>query len=548
MKKFSSILIVLFMCILFIAPLSNLPTVAAQKFIEGKNLSSKIFALNPSISNISITGVTTSNIKESGVTEYYSKPSSIQKSLSTKTITINTAAGTTWAKVFGGTNDDIATNVQQTSDGGYIIGGTTKSFGAGKIDALIIKLGQDGSLSWAKTFGGTNDDIATNVQQTSDGGYIIGGYTTSYGAGNSDFLVIKLGNDGSLSWSKTFGGTNDDWATSIRQTSDGGYIIGGTTYSFMKGTEKDILLLKLDLNGSLPNANCNDLIVLTNLSVKLINPSVSSASLNIKAISPSLDTPKILANFQNIQFETICEGSISPFPPKDLKAILSGNSIVLSWAPSPQGTYSIGGYAIYRGTSSGMENSMPISTVDSLTLKFTDTNINLTSNITYFYYVRAFDDQSPSHYSDPSNEVSINIVSKTTVIILQINNSMMTVNGKPYEIDPGRGTKPIIKNDRTLVPIRAIVEALGGTITWVPVNNGIAVTIKLGSVVINLQTEKPTATVNGKIVYIDSDNHKIVPEIINNRTMLPIRFIAERLGAKVNWDSNTQTITITYKS
>ncbi len=496
MKKFSSILIVLFMCILFIAPLSNLPTVAAQKFIEGKNLSSKIFALNPSISNISITGVTTSNIKESGVTEYYSKPSSIQKSLSTKTITINTAAGTTWAKVFGG----------------------------------------------------TNDDIATNVQQTSDGGYIIGGYTTSYGAGNSDFLVIKLGNDGSLSWSKTFGGTNDDWATSIRQTSDGGYIIGGTTYSFMKGTEKDILLLKLDLNGSLPNANCNDLIVLTNLSVKLINPSVSSASLNIKAISPSLDTPKILANFQNIQFETICEGSISPFPPKDLKAILSGNSIVLSWAPSPQGTYSIGGYAIYRGTSSGMENSMPISTVDSLTLKFTDTNINLTSNITYFYYVRAFDDQSPSHYSDPSNEVSINIVSKTTVIILQINNSMMTVNGKPYEIDPGRGTKPIIKNDRTLVPIRAIVEALGGTITWVPVNNGIAVTIKLGSVVINLQTEKPTATVNGKIVYIDSDNHKIVPEIINNRTMLPIRFIAERLGAKVNWDSNTQTITITYKS
>jgi Fe-S cluster assembly scaffold protein SufB len=483
------------MCIPFIAPLSNLPTVTAQKFIEGKNVSSKIFGLNPSVSNISITGVTTSNIKESDVTEYYSKPSSIQKSLSTKTITINTAAGNTWAKVFGG----------------------------------------------------TNDDIATSIQQTSDGGYIVGGYTISFGAGSSDFLVIKLGSDGSLSWAKTFGGTNDDWATSIQQTSDGGYIVGGTTYSFRRGTEKDILLLKLDSNGNLPNANCNNLIVLTNLSVKLTNPSARSAELNIKTVSISLNTPKILGNFQNIQFETICEGNILPFPPKDLKAMLSGNSVVLSWSPSPQGTYPIGGYAIYRGTSSGMENSKPVATVDSLTLKFTDTNINLTSNITYFYYVRAFDDQSPPHYSDPSNEVSINIVSKTILITLQINNSMMTVNGKSYEIDPGRGTKPVIKNSRTLVPIRAIVEALGGTITWIPVNNGIAVTIKLGSVVINLQTGKPTATVNGKIVYIDSDNHKVVPEIINNRTMLPIRFIAERLGAKVDWDPNTQTITITYK-
>jgi hypothetical protein len=639
------------MSIPFIVPLSNLPTVAAQKFVEEKNVSSKTFCPNLLVPNIGLAAVTASAIKKSDAADYYREPSSIQRLFSAETITINvskenvwaktfgginddwatsiqqtsdggyiiggyttsfgagnidtllvkldgngslswakTFGGTnddwatsiqqtsdggyiiggstnsygtgkidtlivkldgngslSWAKTFGGTNDDWATSIQQTSDGGYIIGGCTNSYGTGKIDTLVVKLDGNGSLSWAKTFGGTNDDWATSIQQTSDGGYIIGGYTTSFGAGNSDFLVIKLGNDGSLSWAKTFGGTNDDWATSIQQTSDGGYIVGGTTYSFMRGTEKDILLLKLDSNGNLPNANCNNLTVVTNLSVETINPLAKLADLNIKSVPASLNTPQIMANFQNIQLETICEGNISPFPPKDLKAILSGNSIVLSWSPPPQGTYSIGGYAIYRGTSSDIGNQVPIALVDSSTLKYIDTKIDLKSNITYFYYVKAFDDQSPPHYSDPSNEISMAITSKTIIITLQINNSMMTVNGKSYEIDPGRGTKPVIKNDRTLVPIRAIVEALGGSITWVPVNNGIAVTIKLGSVVINLQTGKSTATVNGKTVYIDPDNHKVVPEIINGRTMLPVRFVTEKLGAKVEWEQNTQTITITYQ-
>jgi hypothetical protein len=279
--------------------------------------------------------------------------------------------------------------------------------------------------------------------------------------------------------------------------------------------------------------------------VETINPLAKLADLNIKSVAASLNTPQIMANFQNIQLETICEGKISPFPPKDLKAILSGNSIVLSWLPPPQGTYSIGGYAIYRGTSSDIGNQVPIALVDSSALKYIDTKIDLKSNITYFYYVKAFDDQSPPHYSDPSNEISITITPKTIVITLQINNPMMIVNGKSYEIDPGRGTKPVIKNDRTLVPIRAIVEALGGSAEWNDKDK--SVTIKLGSTLIKLQIGNTMAYANGSIVQIDPTNSKVVPEIINGRTMLPVRFVTEKLGAKVEWEQNTQIITITYQ-
>ncbi len=129
-------------------------------------------------------------------------------------------------------------------------------------------------------------------------------------------------------------------------------------------------------------------------------------------------------------------------------------------------------------------------------------------------------------------------------IILKIDDPYMTVNGSSQEIDPGRGTKPVIKNSRTLVPIRAIIEALGGTVSWDATDRKVAVT--LGSRTIELWIRKSTAKVNGVDRPIDSTNSKVVPEIINSRTMLPLRFVTENLGAKVDWDGTTQTITITY--
>ena len=132
------------------------------------------------------------------------------------------------------------------------------------------------------------------------------------------------------------------------------------------------------------------------------------------------------------------------------------------------------------------------------------------------------------------------------VIVLTIDNPYMYVNNNLQEIDPGRGTKPVIipKWGRTVVPIRAIVEALHGTIGWDPVER--KVTIVLNGNKVELWIDNPMAKVNGTAKWIDANNHDVKPIIINDRTMLPIRFIAESLGAKVDWDASTKTITITY--
>jgi len=130
---------------------------------------------------------------------------------------------------------------------------------------------------------------------------------------------------------------------------------------------------------------------------------------------------------------------------------------------------------------------------------------------------------------------------KQTKISLQIGNSFFSVNNETKTLD----SPPIIKNSRTLLPIRAIIEALGGTVGWDP--NEKKVTVTLGSTTIELWIGKSIAKVNGVDTPIDSTNSKVVPEIINSRTMLPLRFIAENFGCDVQWDGTTETITITYQ-
>jgi hypothetical protein len=154
-----------------------------------------------------------------------------------------------WAKTYGGTYSDYAYSVQQTSDGGYIVAGGTGSFGAGG-DIFLIKTDANGNIIWAKTYGGTNYDEAYSVQQTSDGGYIVAGYTESFGAGYGDIFLIKTDANGNVQWAKTYGGTDLDWAYSVQQTSDGGYIVAGFTYSFGAGYD-DIFLIKTDANGNI---------------------------------------------------------------------------------------------------------------------------------------------------------------------------------------------------------------------------------------------------------------------------------------------------------
>jgi hypothetical protein len=163
----------------------------------------------------------------------------------------NPMSTTSFAKTYGGTGWDVAFSVQQTSDGGYIMAGYTDSFGAGGADIFLIKTDANGNIIWAKTYGGTNDDTASSVQQTSDGGYIVAGITYSLGAGGGDIILIKTDANGNIQWAKTYGGTRWDYASSVQQTSDGGYIVSGGTYSFGAGWDDDIFLIKTDANGNI---------------------------------------------------------------------------------------------------------------------------------------------------------------------------------------------------------------------------------------------------------------------------------------------------------
>ena len=153
-----------------------------------------------------------------------------------------------WQKTFGGKNDDEANSIQQTADGGYIVAGWTESFGFGGKDVYILKLDAKGQVEWQKTFDGWYDDVAKSIQQTKDGGYIVAGWTSSFGSGGHDVYILKLNSKGEVEWQKTFGEEGDDEANSIQQTKDGGYIVAGWTESFGFGG-KDVYILKLDAKG-----------------------------------------------------------------------------------------------------------------------------------------------------------------------------------------------------------------------------------------------------------------------------------------------------------
>jgi len=167
---------------------------------------------------------------------------------------IDNTGAVIWGRTLGGPVADGQTSAGglcgliEDADGGYVVASSTQSYGQGLSDVYVAKLSSSGSLLWTRTVGGVGNDFGYSIALTSDGGYIIAGSTFSYGAGSSDMYIVKLTSTGALSWTKTYGGTGADAAYSIIQNTDGNYVVAGYTQSFGKA-DRDMFIVSFNSAG-----------------------------------------------------------------------------------------------------------------------------------------------------------------------------------------------------------------------------------------------------------------------------------------------------------
>jgi len=162
-------------------------------------------------------------------------------------IKINASGDTLWTRAYGGAGDEWGTALQQTSDGGYVVSGSTNLYpGNHFYQVYMLKTNANGDSLWSKDYGGAEHEECLSVQQTLDGGYILAGETSSYGNGQQAYL-IKTDASGDTLWTRIYGGAGNDVASSVQQTMDGGYIVAGQTYSF--GNSGQVYLIKTDSLG-----------------------------------------------------------------------------------------------------------------------------------------------------------------------------------------------------------------------------------------------------------------------------------------------------------
>jgi hypothetical protein len=204
-------------------------------------------------------------------------------------VKLDSGGNVQWTKTIGGSSTDVAYSIVQSSDGGYVVAGWTSSFGAGGWDIYVVKLDSGGNVQWTKAIGGSSDDLASSIIQSSDGGYIVAGVTGSFGAGSADIYLVKLDSGGNVQWTKTIGGSSEDLAWSIVQSSDGGYAVAGYTSSFVAGGA-DIYVVKLDANGNVCfSQNITNYSVSSNVgSFSAPSPVSSTQSPTVNTVSPTV--------------------------------------------------------------------------------------------------------------------------------------------------------------------------------------------------------------------------------------------------------------------
>jgi len=222
---------------------------------------------------------------------------------------LNSSGETVWKKIFGGSNnEEEGRSITTTTDGGYVLTGYTKSndgdfsgMNKGYYDIFVMKLNSSGNTVWKKTFGGRDGDVGFSITTTTDGGFVLTGVTTSndgdftgMNKGSSDIFIMKLNSNGETEWKKTFGGSSNDGGWSITTTTDGGYVLTGYTYSNdgdfsgMNKGNRDIFVMKLDSNGNLHNTtSINEFGEPTTILSVHPNPFHNSTTVSYKVNTPS---------------------------------------------------------------------------------------------------------------------------------------------------------------------------------------------------------------------------------------------------------------------
>ena len=261
-------------------------------------------------------------------------------------VNLDSSGNVAWQKAFGGTADDLAFSIEKTSDGCYIVAGFTKSYGAGNEDFFVLKLDSAGNRIWQRTYGGSLLDWAFSVRESADGGYIVAGRTTSFGAG-TDALILKLDSAGGIEWQRRYGSSGSEYAYCVIQAADGSYMIGGVTGSFGAGSY-DAMLLKLEpscmLGGSCSYlASTTVTVGSTPMTATTTMLSAGSSSCTVKTTAPTARTWTATKGVQ-------CAYPVPPDEdPMRLTVTKSGATPVLSWL-APGGSCAITGYGVYRGT------------------------------------------------------------------------------------------------------------------------------------------------------------------------------------------------------
>jgi hypothetical protein len=247
-----------------------------------------------------------------------------------------------------------SSDIKQTIDGGYIVHFFTTSCGAGGIDTLILKLRSGGDIEWQRSYGGSEDEgrsfAVNSIEQTRDGGFVVGGITESFGAGKSDIWILKLTPTGDIEWQHTYGGKGEEDLLSIQETSDGGYIVGGWSASF---GDDMILILKLSSDGKI-GPSCG---IVGSSNASISKTSVATLDTNEVPFEP--DAITMSANLKPYQTDStadlICGNLNQPPLSVSLKREINRSLFrkeafhTITWRPNPYNDlFAIAEYRIYR--------------------------------------------------------------------------------------------------------------------------------------------------------------------------------------------------------